>query len=345
MRGRLGRRLASFALTLGLCSSLAVVNTTLAAGEARAAGRSACASPDESVRSAAEVNPAVPFGKWQGTGYGGFLVPENLDVSDDGGVDVLVHFNGAMMTDADYRQSKTNAIVMSIAINEIVGSAGYARMFEDPGHMDRVLDSLFATLKKSTKKKLHLRRLGLVSWSAGMGAVGKLLRSPKWSARIDTVVLLDSLHTGYLGKDGRALVKNEQHAAMGLGEGAVDKKSLEPFVQFAKEAAAGKKTFVLSASAIVPPDYASASETGRALFTLLAGKSVSDANDFDDTKPTRPMTLRFRGDVGNFHVLGWKGGGKRDHFDQLHLVGDILREHVGHRWFELARKERADRTS
>ena len=37
MRGRLGRRLASFVLTLGLCSSLAVVDTTLAAGEARAA--------------------------------------------------------------------------------------------------------------------------------------------------------------------------------------------------------------------------------------------------------------------------------------------------------------------
>lgn len=335
MRGRLVRRLASLALSVSLLSSFSAL--------ALAAGRTPCASPDETVRSAADTTPSVPFGKWQGTGYGGFLVPENLDVADDGGVDVLVHFNGAMMADADYRQSKTNAIVMSIAINEIVGSAGYARMFEDQSHMDRILDSLFATVQKSLKKKVHLRRLGLVSWSAGMGAVGKLIRNPKWAARIDTVVLLDSLHTGYVGKDGRALTKTAQ-VQMGLGETAVDKKSLEAFVKFAQLAAAGKKTFVVSASAIVPPDYASASETARVLFSALAGKSVASA---DETRehPTRAMALKFRGDVGNFHVLGWKGGGKRDHFDQLHLVGDILREHVGHRWFELARKERAERTS
>lgn len=333
MRGRLVRRLASLALSLSLIASFA----------APAAAHAPCASPDETVRSAAESAPAVPFGKWQGTGYGGFLVPEHLDISDDGGVDVLVHFNGAMMVDADYRESKTNAIVMSIAINEVVGSAGYARMFEDQSHMDRILDSLFATVQKSVKRKVHLRRLGLVSWSAGMGAVGKLVRNPKWAARIDTIVLLDSLHTGYVGKDGRALAKTSQ-VQMGLGETAVDKKSLEAFVKFAQEAAAGKKTFVVSASAIVPPDYASASETARVLFASLAGKGVVEGEHVRE-HPTRKMTLKYRGDVGNFHVLGWKGGGKRDHFDQLHLVGDILREHVGHRWFELARKERAERTS
>lgn len=305
------------------------------------AERTPASSLDESVRSAADMSPPVPFGKWQGTGFGGFLMPEHLDVSDDGGVDVLVHFNGAMMTDAEYRASKTNAIVMSIAIPEIVGSAGYARMFEDPGHLDRVLDSLFAQVKKTTKKKLHLRRLGLVSWSAGMGAVGKILRSAKWSSRIDTIVLLDSLHAGYLGKDGKAVAKNETHPAMGLGVDAVDRKSLAAFAAFAQEAAAGRKTFVLSASAIVPPGYATASETGRALFTLASGKSVTEVNEAGP----RNMHMKFRGDSGNFHVLGWKGGGKHDHFDQLHMVGDILREHVGHRWLELARKERKDRTS
>ena len=309
-------------------------------GSSAYAQRTPSSSLDESVRSAADMSPAVPFGRWQGTGFGGFLMPEHLDVSDDGGVDVLVHFNGAMMTDAEYRASKTNAIVMSIAIPEIVGSAGYARMFEDPGHLDRVLDSLFAQVKK-TKKKLHLRRLGLVSWSAGMGAVGKILRSAKWSSRIDTIVLLDSLHAGYLGKDGKAVAKNETHPAMGLGVDSVDRKSLAAFAAFAQQAAAGKKTFVLSASAIVPPGYASASETGRAVFVLASGKTVTDV---DDAGP-RHMRMSFRGDAGNFHVLGWKGGGKHDHFDQLHLVGDILREHVGHRWLELARKERKERTS
>ena len=104
---------------------------------------------------------------------------------------------------------------------------------------------------------------------------------------------------------------------------------------------AGKKTFVLSASAIIPPGYATASETGRALYTLATGKLVRDAA----VDGPRNMHLKFRGDAGNFHVFGWKGGGKHDHFDQLHLVGDLLREHVGHRWLELSRKERRDRTS
>lgn len=333
MRGRARAALVAIAL-LG--------TTSVATAQTQA---TPAASPDEAVRSAAMTSPPVSFGKWQGTGFGGFLVPEHLDVSDDGGVDVLVHFNGAMMTDAEYRASKTNAVVMSIAISEVVGSAGYSRMFEDQSRLDRILDSLLAQVKKvtGTKTKLHLRRLGLVSWSAGMGAVGKLLRSAKWAPRIDTIVLLDSLHSGYLGKDGKAIKVRGGVAqpAMGLGEEAVDKRSLSAFAAFAREAAAGKKTFVLSASAIVPPGYASASETARALYMLASGKAVAPA----ELDGPRKMQLKFRGDSGNFHVFGWKGGGKHDHFDQLHLVGDILREHVGHRWLELARKERRDRTS
>lgn len=310
-----------------------------------ASAQSPVASSTELSRIAAAAAPEVEFGRWQGTGYGGFLVPKNLDIADDGGVDVLVHFNGAMMTDAAYRASKTNAIVMSIAINEVVGSGGYARLFEDVGRLDRVLDALFAQVSKAHKKNVHLRRLGLVSWSAGMGAIGKILRTPKWAARIDSIVLLDSLHAGYHDKDGRPITKNPANPVMGLGDDAVETKSLEPLVQFARLAAQGKKTFVVSASAITPPDYASCSETARVLYKLAMGRAVEDADGVETSMAGRPMRLKFRGQKGNFHVFGWHGGSKRAHFDQLHLVGDMLREHVGHRWRELSQREHAEHRS
>ena len=49
------------------------------------------------------------------------------------------------------------------------------------------------------------------------------------------------------------------------GEARVDLAMLKSFVRFAKDAAAGAKTMVMTHSAIVPPDYASSAETTRAL--------------------------------------------------------------------------------
>jgi hypothetical protein len=286
--------------------------------------------------SAKTTVPEVEFGKWQGIGYGGYLAPKDLDIDADGGFDVMIHLNGAMMADKDWRGSGLNAVIASIAIREVVGSAGYARMFSAPGYLDWVLAQTVKQVQKNVDSRAtKIRRLGIASWSAGMGGVSQLLSNKENAARIDSVVLLDSFHAAYASpKTGTAFVATPGQAAMGLGVNWVDPKSLTKHLRFGKRAVDGDAIMVVSSSSIAPPDYASASETALALAHALE----ADPRDVNDSVGT--MTLRQRADKGGLHVRTWKGGGPHDHFDQLHLVGSLVREFVTPRWNKLAEDER-----
>jgi hypothetical protein len=280
--------------------------------------------------------PEVAYEKWHGMGYGAALPPTSLDIGDDGGFDVMIHLNGAMMADKDWRTSGLNAVIASIAIREVVGSAGYARMFSAPGYLDWVLAQTVNYVHKHVDARAtKVRRLGIASWSAGMGGVSQLLSHKDIAARIDAVVLLDSFHASYANpKNGKALVPTPGQAASGLGVDWVDPTSLTKHVRFGKRAVDGDAVMVVSSSSILPPDYASASETALALANAL------EANPQDVNDRVATMTLRQRADKGGFHARTWKGGGAHDHFDQLHLVGSLVREFVAPRWNKLAEDER-----
>ncbi len=298
---------------------------------------------DEAVDDALAV-PPVEYGKWQGTGYGAYLAPKHLDVGPDGGVDVMLHLNGAMMADKEWRESGLNAVVASIAIREIVGSAGYAKLFAEPGYLDYVLRSTLADLQKNGEKRAtHVRRLGVVSWSAGMGGVSQLVGNPATLARIDSVVLLDSIHATYTDpKNGVARVAVPGQAAMGLGADWVDMKAVAKYVHLASEAAQGKKAFVISASAILPPDYASCAETSRAVLRAVSSP-VTELESAE--KNALGMTPKYRAAKGDLHARGWRGGGPHDHFDQLHLVGEMVRTYIAPRWNRMAASERQQLTA
>ena len=286
--------------------------------------------------------PPVEYGKWMGTGYGAYLAPKNLDVGADGGVDMMIHLNGAMMADKEWRESGLNAIVASIAIREVVGSAGYAKLFASPGYLDFVVRSTFADIRsKGEKRPLHLRRLGVVSWSAGMGGVGALLGNGETAQKIDSVVLLDSAHAPYADpKNGHVLMGNPTNPAMGRGVDWVDSKSIGKFVRFAEKAKEGAKALVMSSSSILPPDYASCAETIEAIMNQVhvAGTGVQEKNALG-------MTLKWKSDAGSLHGRMWRGGGPHDHFDQLHLVGEMMRSFVSPRWNRLAAQDRGFRSA
>ena len=48
----------------------------------------------------------------------------------------------------------------------------------------------------------------------------------------------------------------------------------------------------------------------------------------------------YHSDAGNLHVRGYRGEGPKDHLDQLHLLDDLVREHVTPRWTRLPRVRR-----
>lgn len=256
----------------------------------------------------AEPEPEpVTFGKWAGFGPAGcaYLAPtDGRGLRADGGVDVLFHFHAGQMSDRDLRASGLRAVIVSCGWG--MGTTPYARAFADPSRFDRMLRSL-------TKKigATHVRKLALASWSAGFASVGRILRVPRYYARVDAVVLLDSLHSRY------------------EADGSVDTRMLEPFVRFARDAARGDKVMVMTHSAIVPPGYASSTEATRAVLDAIDVPTVTLPADAPREGTMRPL---LRVDAGNLHVRGFRGAGPQDHFDHLHLVGQVLRSWLVPRW-------------
>jgi hypothetical protein len=271
---------------------------------------------------------------WQSFGFAKctYLAPRDGIASDDGGVDVVVHFHAGQMSSADMRASGLRGVFVACGYG--IGTTGYSRAFEDPRRFGQMLRLLTKALAKKTQRTdLHVRHLALASWSAGFAAVQRILSVDEWYRATDTVVLLDSLHARYAPR----LAKHD--------ETRVDPKNLSSFVRFAADARAGLKTMIVTHSTIVPPGYASTSEATQALAQAV-GASVDRPDDdrrrlpFPLPRPgvsersrTSSMELIAVADDHGFHVRGFRGTGPHDHFDHLHLIGDALRSWVVPRWY------------
>lgn len=292
---------------------LVLLSTACVRGErtvpAVAAAPAIVEAPPEPValveRPASEPAKPVTYGGWDAFARGcAYLPPENDFVGADGSVDVVFHFHAGQMSDREIRASGVNAVFVSCGWG--VGTAPYSSELADPNRFD--------TLMKMVMKRVgakSVRKLALVSWSAGFASISKILRVPRYYAMTDTVVLLDSLHSAY------------------TSAGEVDAKMLSPFVRFANDAARGVKNMVMTHSAIVPPGYASSTEATRAVLNAI-DVPTDEAGAKDVGGAT--MRLSYRADAGNLHVRGYRGIGPRDHFDHLHLVGEVLRSWLVPRW-------------
>jgi len=260
--------------------------------------------------------PPVAFDRWKGLGYGTYLAPAADFIGTDGGFDVVFHFHAGQMAERQMKESGMNAVFVSCGFG--IGSGAYADKLASPERFGRMLDELVRNVESSTGRRgLHVRHLALASWSAGFAAVSKILGVDRYYAMVDSVVLNDSLHSQYLDPNPKAAAPR-----------AVDLKMIRSFIRFAKDASEGKKAaMVITHSAIVPPDYASSTEATQALLTAIEVAATAV-----DEPSSRKMTLTKRADIGNLHVRGFKGGGPKDHFEHLHLLGEALQSWVVPRW-------------
>ena len=264
------------------------------------------------------VAPApVAFGTWKGLGFGTYLAPKADFVDPDGGFDVVFHFHAGQMAERQLKDSGLNAVFVSCGFG--IGSGAYASALASPERFGRMLAELVKNVESSTGKRgLHVRHLALASWSAGFAAVSKILGVDRYYAMVDTVILNDSLHSQYLDPNPKTPAQ---------GADRVDPKMMRAFLRFAKDASEGKKAMVITHSAIIPPDYASSSEATQALLSAIEVRGIAV-----DEAGSRDMTLTKRADAGNLHVRGFRGGGPRDHFQHLYLIGEALQSWVVPRW-------------
>jgi hypothetical protein len=252
--------------------------------------------------------------KWRGASFAPYLVPKVDFAKDGGAVDVVFQFHAGMVSEKDWRAAHLKAVVISAAFG--LGSAPYEDALRDPARFGRWIDEVLGKLGTSVGTPLHLRRLGVVSFSAGFGAVLKILRQG-YGDKLDTLILLDSIHTSYT-KERRP-----------------DVHGMAPFIDFASLAKDKKKLMVLTHSSIRPLDYASSTEAVGALLGAVGVPLVPLSG-----KNEHGMEQLYRADAGALHAFGFKGETAKDHMDHLGLVADMVRTYVAKRWGRMEALER-----
>lgn len=201
---------------------------------------------------------------------------------------VILHFHGAPWLP---EQSVAAAFVDAtiIAVQAGSGSDVYADAVKTP----EVFQALLAEANAGK------RPVVLTAFSAGYGAVRAILRHSY--QRIDGVVLMDGLHCDYLNKD-------------------VDATGLDVFLQFAKDALAGRKRLLITHSEVFPGTFASTTETTDWLLRSLQLRRLPVLR-------WGPGGMQQLSEVrrGRLAIMGFAGNSAPDHVDHLHGMATWLR--------------------
>lgn len=214
-------------------------------------------------------------------------------------VPLLIHFHGApwLIEQHVARYSPKTAL---IAVQIGSGSSVYRKPFERT--------DLFRDLLAEAAQEFGLKRgwasITLSGFSAGYGGVREILRRPEYFAQVNNVLLLDGMHASY-SPEGKLLADG----------GTIQASDVDAFVSFAREAVAGRKTFVVTHSEIFPGAYASTTECADYLLSQLSLKRHPKLA----SAPIGMQQLSVV-DAGGFHLRGYAGNTAQDHVDFLHAM-------------------------
>jgi hypothetical protein len=219
-------------------------------------------------------------------------------------VDLVVHFHGV----AWLPQQSVGERAVSAVVNLGAGAGGYHRTFLDPAAFDSLLSLASREVSGGADTPVRVRRVTLVGFSAGHGAIRAILREPRHFARVDAVLLLDGMHTSY--------VPDQKPIADG---GVIDTTNLTAFAEFARAAMRGEKRFLVTHSEIFPGTFASTTETADWLIRSLGLRRTAVVR-----WGPRGMQQLSEVRAGNFELLGFAGNSAPDHVDQFHSMPEFL---------------------
>jgi len=271
----------------------------------RARGYNACWVPENGFGS---------YTHWRHLPMGQMIMPLSGGRSDDGGYDVVIHFHGHEAVRHAFVEVAHRAVLVGIDLGN--SSGPYEHAFEDPNAFTRLLAGVTRGLvAESGDPRAHIRHLALSSWSAGYGAVRRILS--RYGSGIDAVVLLDSLHSNYEPRTpGSAATLHRVSGA-----------PLTSVGEYAARAASGNVIFYMSHSAIVPPGYASTSEVADYIINEVGGVRT----------PRQGVTPLGAELVSGFdrrgmHVRGYLGGDKPAHCAHAELLAEAVRDYLEPAW-------------
>jgi hypothetical protein len=237
-------------------------------------------------------------------------IPDNCILEKD--FDLLIHFHGAPPTfERALRESGINAV---IAVENLgVLSKAYQDRYSYQATYEQLERRVVKLVDRACPGSEHRpRRIALSAWSAGYAAVEDILSSPERAARTDAVLLADGIHTAFMQQQLRDIPDN----------------ALKPFVDFAREAVAGRKLMVITHSDIATREYASTTESTD----FLLGK-LGVRRDFAERPgPIEHMQQVTEAVAGNLTVLGFAGRNEEAHSQHLWAFRHTLLEPLQKYW-------------
>ena len=243
---------------------------------------------------------------------GGLLTLPPAFASADGSYDLVIHFHGNTdLVEESYGRIPLNAVVVIMNLGN--GSGPYEDRFANPLALPEVLGRVQTTLEKRGLRTPSLHRLALTAWSAGYGAVLRVLEQPALAEKVDAVVLLDGIHCGYKPKST-----------------ALQLDRIAPFERFARAAIDHGKLFSITHSEITPiGNYAGTRETTDALLQLVGVTrtpggveappvALASLDGVIARKSIRPLLPRSDTRAGGLHIVGYVGDQPEHH--SMHLI-------------------------
>lgn len=252
----------------------------------------------EHTRAHPRLAQATPDGRREKLELGTLFLPAKLKLKSS--VPLFIHFHGGTWLPEVAAAKVGKTAVISIQIGS--GSGAYAKPFADAQLFSRLI------AEAEAKAGVKFTPISLTGWSAGYGSIREILKVPEHYARVDGVLLIDGLHTGYVGEKP------------GPQESQIETDKLEVFLKFARDAVAGRKRMIVTHSEIFPGTFASTTETTDWLLGQLGLKR----------KPVvkwGPMQTQQLSEVraGKFLLIGYAGNTAPDHVDQLHSLPEYLK--------------------
>lgn len=224
--------------------------------------------------------------------------------------DLLLHFHGAGFISQHAATKNQNALVAA-TINLGAGSSVYGNAFEDSAKFPALIAAFQDSLEQKLARPIKWRKIIVSGFSAGYGAIRKIISTPQNFDRVDAILLLDGIHASYV-PERRVLAEG----------GQIDSSGVAAFIRFASEAARKNSTkkFLITHSEIFPGTFVSTTEATDFILQALGMKR-------------RPV-LKW-GPLGmqqlsvarknHFAVLGFAGNTAPDHVDHLHALSYFLK--------------------
>jgi len=213
---------------------------------------------------------------------------------------VWIHLHGDhRVVQTNYLQCGESGVLATLTLPGL--SSVYTRHFSDAAVWPDLLKEIHKTLRHHFGQEVSLGRITLSSFSAGYGGIREILRQTDGEG-IDRILLADSLYAGFTGNPA---------------DRRIEPSHLAPFLDFARQAAAGKKQMTVTHTQLATPNYASTWETAAALLEAVGGvPTVEDGNQGKEL----PRISHFkRKGLAIYGYAGKTGEAHMAHLRQIHL--------------------------